>query len=112
MELHVHLSACHQHAVRVEHVDWSEPLFNERLGIREGKVPTRPGSGSARRQRSGVWGQDPSGSTAEPWPPRTSSSSTHSRLDNPLVSCATLSPASRRRTTASIEADNVNAPIR
>jgi L-alanine-DL-glutamate epimerase-like enolase superfamily enzyme len=47
MELHVHLAACHPHAVWVEHFDWLEPLFNERLDIRDGRmiVPDRPGLG-------------------------------------------------------------------
>jgi L-talarate/galactarate dehydratase len=47
MELHVHLAACYPTEPWVEHFDWLEPLFNERLEIRDGRmlVPTRPGLG-------------------------------------------------------------------
>lgn len=44
--------------------------------------------------------------------PSTPISSPHSRLLNPLPACSTASPASIRRTTASIPADSVAAPIR
>lgn len=44
--------------------------------------------------------------------PRTAISSVHSRRFNPLPSSATNSPASIRRTTASIDADSVTAPSR
>jgi L-alanine-DL-glutamate epimerase-like enolase superfamily enzyme len=47
MELHVHLAAAYPSEPWVEHFDWLEPLFNERLEIRDGRmlVPTRPGLG-------------------------------------------------------------------
>ncbi len=47
MELHVHLAAARPREPWVEHFDWLEPLFNERLDIRAGRmlVPTRPGLG-------------------------------------------------------------------
>lgn len=45
MELHVHLGAAYPTEPWVEHFDWLEPLFNERLEIQGGRmlVPTRPG---------------------------------------------------------------------
>jgi L-talarate/galactarate dehydratase len=48
MELHVHLGAAYPSETWVEHFDWLEPLFNERLEIHEGRmiVPTRPGLAS------------------------------------------------------------------
>jgi L-alanine-DL-glutamate epimerase-like enolase superfamily enzyme len=47
MELHVHLAATHAREPWVEHFEWLEPLFNERLETRDGRmiVPTRPGLG-------------------------------------------------------------------
>jgi L-alanine-DL-glutamate epimerase-like enolase superfamily enzyme len=47
METHLHLAAAYPHATWVEHFDWLEPLFEERLEIRDGAmiVPDRPGLG-------------------------------------------------------------------
>jgi len=47
MELHVHLAAAYPTEPWVEHFEWLEPLFNERLETRDGRmlVPTRPGLG-------------------------------------------------------------------
>lgn len=47
MEIHLHLAAAYEHEPWVEHFEWSEPLFNERLDIRDGRmyVPARPGLG-------------------------------------------------------------------
>ena len=47
MELHVHLAAAYPREPWVEHFEWLEPLFNERLEIKDGRmlVPTRPGLG-------------------------------------------------------------------
>ncbi len=57
MELHVHLSACYPHDSWVEHFDWLEPLFNERLEIRKGRmlVPTRPGLGLSLSEQARSW---------------------------------------------------------
>ncbi len=57
MELHVHLSACYPHDSWVEHFDWLEPLFNERLEIRDGRmlVPTRPGLGLSLSEQARGW---------------------------------------------------------
>jgi L-talarate/galactarate dehydratase len=47
MEIHLHLSATYALEAWVEHFDWLEPLFNERLRIADGRmhVPARPGLG-------------------------------------------------------------------
>jgi L-alanine-DL-glutamate epimerase-like enolase superfamily enzyme len=47
METHLHLAAAYPHAAWVEHFDWLEPLFDERLEIRDGAmiVPDRSGLG-------------------------------------------------------------------
>jgi len=47
MEIHLHLSAAYALEAWVEHFDWLEPLFNERLRIAGGRmhVPARPGLG-------------------------------------------------------------------
>ena len=33
MEIHLHLAAAYPHEPWVEHFDWLEPLFNERLQL-------------------------------------------------------------------------------
>lgn len=47
MEIHIHLAACYPTEPWVEHFEWLEPLFEERLVIRDGRmeVPDRPGLG-------------------------------------------------------------------
>ena len=57
MELHVHLGAAYPTETWVEHFDWLEPLFNERLEIRNGRmlVPTRPGLGVSLSERARAW---------------------------------------------------------
>ncbi len=47
MEIHIHLSAAYPRESWVEHFEWLEPLFNERLRIEEGRmfVPDAPGLG-------------------------------------------------------------------
>jgi len=47
MEIHLHLSAAYALDAWVEHFEWLEPLFNERLRIADGRmhVPARPGLG-------------------------------------------------------------------
>ena len=47
MEIHLQLAAAYPHAAWVEHFEWLEPAFNERLEIRDGYmlVPDRPGLG-------------------------------------------------------------------
>jgi L-alanine-DL-glutamate epimerase-like enolase superfamily enzyme len=57
MELHVHLGAIYPTEPWVEHFDWLEPLFNERLEISKGRmlVPTRPGLGLSLSDRCAAW---------------------------------------------------------
>jgi L-talarate/galactarate dehydratase len=57
MELHVHLAAAYPREPWVEHFDWLEPLFNERLDIRDGRmqVPTKPGLGVTLSERARAW---------------------------------------------------------
>ena len=47
MEIHIHLSAAYPIPSWVEHFEWLEPLFNERLEIKNGEmyIPDRPGLG-------------------------------------------------------------------
>ena len=57
MELHVHLAAAYPSEAWVEHFDWLEPLFNERLEIQAGRmiVPTRPGLGLSLSEQARAW---------------------------------------------------------
>ena len=57
MELHVHLGAAYPTETWVEHFDWLEPLFNERLEIKGGRmlVPTRPGLGVSLSEQARAW---------------------------------------------------------
>jgi L-talarate/galactarate dehydratase len=57
MELHVHLGAVYPTEPWVEHFDWLEPLFNERLEIKAGRmlVPTRPGLGVSLSDQARAW---------------------------------------------------------
>ena len=57
MELHVHLAATYATEPWVEHFDWLEPLFEERLQIRDGRmlVPTRPGLGLTLSEQARRW---------------------------------------------------------
>ncbi len=57
MEIHLQLAAAYPHAAWVEHFEWLEPAFNERLEIRDGHmiVPNRPGLGLSLSERLGEW---------------------------------------------------------
>jgi len=57
MELHVHLAAAYPTEPWVEHFDWLEPLFNERLELKDGRmlVPTRPGLGLSLSGQARAW---------------------------------------------------------
>ena len=57
MELHVHLGAVYATEPWVEHFDWLEPLFNERLEIANGRmlVPMRPGLGLSLSEQCKAW---------------------------------------------------------
>jgi L-alanine-DL-glutamate epimerase-like enolase superfamily enzyme len=57
MEIHLHLAAAYPHGPWVEHFDWLEPLFNERLVIHDGRmqVPERPGLGFSLSEQARRW---------------------------------------------------------
>ncbi|ALZ83683.1 mandelate racemase/muconate lactonizing protein [Pseudomonas oryzihabitans] len=57
MELHVHLAATYPTEPWVEHFEWLEPLFNERLETCDGRmlVPIRPGLGLSLSERVAGW---------------------------------------------------------
>lgn len=57
MELHIHLAACCKIQPWVEHFEWLEPLFNERLQIQDGRifVPTNPGLGLTISDQVSEW---------------------------------------------------------
>jgi L-talarate/galactarate dehydratase len=57
MEIHLHLAACFPTEPHVEHFDWLEPLFDERLEISGGRmhVPDRPGLGFTVSDEARTW---------------------------------------------------------
>jgi L-alanine-DL-glutamate epimerase-like enolase superfamily enzyme len=57
MEIHVHLAACYPRETWVEHFDWLDPLFEERLETRDGRmfVPERPGLGITFSDQARAW---------------------------------------------------------
>ncbi|WP_110687854.1 L-talarate/galactarate dehydratase [Salinicola aestuarinus] len=57
MEIHLHLAAAYPSEPWVEHFDWLEPLFNERLETRDGRmlVPDRPGLGITLTEQARRW---------------------------------------------------------
>ena len=57
MELHVHLAAAYKTEPWVEHFEWLEPLFNERITIHNGRmqVPTRTGLGVSLSEQARAW---------------------------------------------------------
>ena len=57
MELHVHLAATYPMETWVEHFDWLEPLFHERLELKDGRmlVPSRPGLGLSLTEQARSW---------------------------------------------------------
>ena len=52
-----HLAAAMQREPWVEHFEWLEPLFNERLELKDGRmlVPTRPGLGLSLTEQARAW---------------------------------------------------------
>lgn len=60
MEIHLHLAACYPREPWVEHFDWLDPLFNERLETREGRmiVPDRLGLGFTISEQARAWTTD------------------------------------------------------
>ena len=57
MEIHLHLCAAYPHEPWVEHFEWLEPMFNERLKIENGRmqVPNRPGLGFSLSEQALRW---------------------------------------------------------
>lgn len=57
MEIHLHLAAAYPHEPWVEHFDWLEPLFNERLDTSGGRmhVSSRPGLGISLTDQARAW---------------------------------------------------------
>lgn len=57
MELHLHLAAAYPYETWVEHFEWLEPLFEERLEIAGGRMllPDRPGLGLTLSDRARAW---------------------------------------------------------
>lgn len=60
MEIHLHLAACYPRETWVEHFDWLDPLFEERLETRDGRmiVPDRPGLGITLSEQARAWTTD------------------------------------------------------
>ena len=60
MEIHLHLAACYPREPWVEHFDWLDPLWNERLETRGGRmlVPDRPGLGITLSDQCRAWTLD------------------------------------------------------
>ncbi|KNC18582.1 mandelate racemase/muconate lactonizing protein [Arthrobacter sp. RIT-PI-e] len=57
MEIHLHLAAAYPREPWVEHFEWLNPLFNERLETRDGRmiVPLRPGLGFTLSEQALAW---------------------------------------------------------
>jgi L-talarate/galactarate dehydratase len=60
MEIHLHLAAAFPQEPWLEHFEWLEPLFNERLELRDGRmiVPDRPGLGFSLSEQALSWTVD------------------------------------------------------
>ena len=59
-DLYPSLAAAYPRTTWVEHFEWLEPLFNERLELRAGRmvVPDRPGLGLSLSERVAGWTVD------------------------------------------------------
>jgi L-alanine-DL-glutamate epimerase-like enolase superfamily enzyme len=57
MEIHLHLAAAYEYEPWVEHFEWLEPLFDERIDIADGRmlVPHRPGLGLTLSEQARAW---------------------------------------------------------
>ena len=60
MEIHLHLAATYPREPWVEHFDWLDPLFNEPLETKDGRmfVPDRPGLGVTFSEQARAWTTD------------------------------------------------------
>ncbi|KAF1047311.1 L-talarate/galactarate dehydratase [Xylophilus sp.] len=57
MEIHIHLACAYPHESWVEHIEWLEPAFNERIQIRDGNMflPEIPGLGFSLSEQAQTW---------------------------------------------------------
>jgi L-alanine-DL-glutamate epimerase-like enolase superfamily enzyme len=57
MEIHIHMGCAYPHEAWVEHIEWLEPAFNERLEIKDGQMllPERPGLGFSLSEEAAQW---------------------------------------------------------
>ncbi|WAH60997.1 mandelate racemase/muconate lactonizing enzyme family protein [Pseudomonas silvicola] len=57
MEIHLHLAAAFPQEPWLEHFEWLEPMFNERLVLKNGRmqVPNRPGLGFSLSDQALAW---------------------------------------------------------
>ena len=57
MEIHIHLGCAYPHEAWVEHIEWLEPAFTERLEIKDGRMllPDRPGLGFSLSEQAQQW---------------------------------------------------------
>ncbi len=57
MEIHVHLAACYPQEPWLEHFEWLEPLFNEKMNLVNGRmqVPVTPGLGISLSEQAIAW---------------------------------------------------------
>lgn len=57
MEIHIHLACAYPNEAWVEHIEWLEPAFNERLQIKDGRMllPDRPGLGFSLSEQAQSW---------------------------------------------------------
>jgi L-alanine-DL-glutamate epimerase-like enolase superfamily enzyme len=60
MQIHLHLAAAYPSETWVEHFEWLDPLFAERLETRDGRmlVPSRPGLGITLSDEARAWTTD------------------------------------------------------
>lgn len=60
MEIHLHLAAAYPQEPWLEHFEWLEPMFNERLVMQDGRmlVPDRPGLGFSLSEQATAWTVD------------------------------------------------------
>jgi len=60
MEIHIHLACAYPHEAWVEHIEWLEPAFNERIAIEDGRMllPAAPGLGLSLSPQAESWRVD------------------------------------------------------
>ncbi|HMS27866.1 MAG TPA: mandelate racemase/muconate lactonizing enzyme family protein [Burkholderiaceae bacterium] len=60
MEIHLHLAAAYPEEPWLEHFEWIEPLFNERLELKNGRMhlSTHPGLGFSLSEQALAWTVD------------------------------------------------------